>query len=73
MLYSSPKTSPRSLLHHLANAGGAVLVGLMFAFIGLNVASGCGQQSGQCIAMRDFIPGPAMDARQEKPGVPPAG
>ena len=38
----------------LANVGGAILIGLFFAVVGLNVASGCGQAEGQCIGIGDF-------------------
>lgn len=38
---------------HLTNAIGALLVGLMFAYIGLNAATGCGQ-GGQCVQLSDF-------------------
>ncbi len=51
MLYSAPRT----VLHHLANMGGALFVGLFFAFVGLNAASGCGQAGGQCIAVKDLL------------------
>lgn len=50
MLYAHPTR----ILHHLANAGLAVVVGLFFAYIGLNAASGCGQRPGQCISIGDF-------------------
>jgi hypothetical protein len=30
------------------------MIGLFFAVIGLNVASGCGQRDGQCIGAKDF-------------------
>lgn len=62
MIYSTP----RSILHHLANAGGALLVGLVFAFIGLNAASGCGESGGQCIGVKDLLgaPPPAQLAAQ---------
>jgi hypothetical protein len=48
--------SPARPAQFLANVGGAVLIGLFFAVVGLNVASGCGQSDGQCIAVRDFAP-----------------
>jgi hypothetical protein len=58
MLYPSPST----LKHHVANIAGTLVVGTMFALIGLNVASGCGQRSGACIGPRDFLSGPAVEA-----------
>jgi len=42
-----------SLAKHLSNACGALMVGLLFAYIGLNAATGCGQ-GGQCIRLSDF-------------------
>jgi hypothetical protein len=38
-----------------ANVGGALLVGLFFAVVGLNAASGCGESNGQCIGVKDFV------------------
>jgi len=38
-----------------ANACGALLVGLFFAVLGLNAASGCGDRGGQCIGLKDFV------------------
>jgi hypothetical protein len=46
--------SPARPAHFIANLAGAVLIGLFFAVIGLNVASGCGQSDGQCIGAKDF-------------------
>ena len=46
---------PHTLVSHLINGGGALVVGLLFAFIGLDVSSGCGQ-GGQCIAVTDLLP-----------------
>ncbi len=54
MLYPSPRT----ILQHLANMAGALFVGLFFAFIGLNAASGCGQSGGQCIQVKDLVSTP---------------
>jgi len=48
--------SPARPAEFLANVGGAVLIGLFFAVVGLNVASGCGQSDGQCIGVMDFVP-----------------
>jgi hypothetical protein len=39
----------------LADLCGALLVGLFFAFIVLDAASGCGQNGGQCIGLDDFL------------------
>jgi len=50
---------PRNVTMHLCNACGALLVGLFFAFVGLNAASGCGQ-GGQCIALTDFVTAPPV-------------
>lgn len=50
MLYPTPRR-PGQIL---ANIGGAVFVGLFFAIVGLNAASGCGEQHGQCISLKDF-------------------
>jgi len=50
MIYRSA-TKPVQLF---ANFGGALLVGLFFAFVGLNAASGCGETRGHCIALKDF-------------------
>jgi hypothetical protein len=50
--------SPRSVTKHLANFAACMAVGLLFAYIGLNVASGCGQ-GGECIGARDFTSPPA--------------
>jgi len=38
-----------------ANACGALLIGLFFAMVGLNAASGCGDRGGQCIGLKDFV------------------
>jgi hypothetical protein len=46
--------SPARPAQFLANVAGAVLIGLFFAVVGLNVASGCGQADGQCIGVKDF-------------------
>jgi len=46
--------APARPAHMVANVGGAILIGLFFAVVGLNVASGCGQAEGQCIAVKDF-------------------
>ena len=54
---------PHSLIDHLANGGCALLVGLAFAFIGLNAASGCGQSGGSCIGLGDFAAAPAELSR----------
>jgi hypothetical protein len=51
MLYPTPT----SLSQRLANIAGAALVGVLFAWIGLNVASGCGQRGGACIAPHDLV------------------
>jgi hypothetical protein len=48
--------SPARPAQFLANVGGAVMIGLFFAVIGLNAASGCGQTDGQCIGIKDFVP-----------------
>ena len=48
--------NPARPAQFLANIGGAVLIGLFFAVIGLNAASGCGQADGQCIGLKDFTP-----------------
>ena len=58
---------PQTVTAHLANAGGAVLVGLFFAFIGLNVASGCGQ-GGQCIGVHDLVNAPPAQMAQRISG-----
>ena len=50
MIYRNPARPAE----FLANAAGAVLIGLFFAVVGLNVASGCGQTDGQCIGVKDF-------------------
>lgn len=50
MLYRETQTKKA----YLANAIGALLVGLFFAYVGLNAASGCGQ-GGECIRMMDFV------------------
>jgi len=49
--------NPRSArpVQFVANVGGALLIGLFFAVIGLNAASGCGERSGQCIGIKDFV------------------
>ena len=60
MLYPSPHT----LLGHCANGGSALLVGIAFALIGLNAASGCGQSGGSCIGIGDFANPPAELSRQ---------
>ncbi len=52
--------SPRTIGMHLANAAGVLVVGLFFAYIGLNAASGCGQGGGSCIAVKDLISPPAQ-------------
>lgn len=49
MLFPHAKT----FRQHLGNALGALLVGLLFAYIGLNAATGCGQ-GGQCVQLSDF-------------------
>lgn len=46
--------TPARPVEFLANVAGAVMIGLFFAVIGLNVASGCGQANGQCIGAKDF-------------------
>ena len=46
--------SPARPAQFLANVGGAIAIGLFFAVVGLNVASGCGQAEGQCIGVKDF-------------------
>ncbi|MTJ84352.1 MAG: hypothetical protein F8N37_25485 [Telmatospirillum sp.] len=51
MLY----THPRTLGGHLANGLCAVVIGCVFAFVGLNAASGCGQSGGACIGVHDLI------------------
>ena len=48
--------TPARPAQFLANVGGAVLIGLFFAVVGLNVASGCGQADGACIGVKDFAP-----------------
>lgn len=54
-------SQPRTVFHHLLNTAGAVLVGAMFAYVGLNAASGCGQSGGECIAVKDLLnPPPAL-------------
>lgn len=55
--------TPNRLLHHFANAAGALLVGAMFAAVGLNVASGCGQSGGQCIGIQDLTQSPQWAER----------
>ena len=47
--------SSQRLSQFFANVGGALLVGLFFAVVGLNAASGCGEDHGQCIGLKDFI------------------
>lgn len=49
---------PHSVFDHLANAASALLVGLVFAFVALNAASGCGQPGGACIAVKDLVSQP---------------
>jgi hypothetical protein len=44
-----------SLRQIFANACGALLIGLFFAMVGLNAASGCGDRGGQCIGIKDFV------------------
>ncbi len=44
---------PTSLSARLANLTACVLVGLTFAVIGLNAATGCGQ-GGECIGWADL-------------------
>ena len=46
--------SPARPAQFLANVAGAVVIGLFFAVIGLNAASGCGERNGQCIGAKDF-------------------
>ena len=58
--------SPTRLLHHLANAAGALVVGAMFAAVGLNVASGCGQTGGQCIGIHDLTQPPQLAERASR-------
>ena len=55
MFYATP-TRPAQFL---ANVAGALLIGLFFAVVGLNAASGCGQSAGQCIGLTDFVGHPA--------------
>ncbi len=50
MFYPRPAPPPQIP----APVAGAVMIGLFFAVIGLNVASGCGQRDGQCIGAKDF-------------------
>ncbi len=47
---------PHRFAHHLANAVCALFVGCVFAFVGLNAASGCGQPGGACIHLTDLAP-----------------
>jgi len=54
MLYDQP----RSLRHHVLNTVGALVIGIMFAFVGLNAASGCGEAGGQCIGVKDLLTAP---------------
>jgi hypothetical protein len=54
MLYSQP----HSVVGHFANVCCALMIGLFFAFIGLNLASGCGQPGGACIAVKDLVSPP---------------
>ena len=59
---------PSTLTMHAANAAGALLVGLFFAFVGLNAASGCGQ-GGQCIKVKDLVfTAPAQQLAERTPG-----
>lgn len=51
MIYPTSQRLPQ----FLANVGGALLVGLLFAVVGLNAASGCGESNGQCIGFKDFV------------------
>lgn len=44
---------PQRFHQYLANVAGALGVGLLFAYMGLNAASGCGQ-GGQCIELHDL-------------------
>jgi hypothetical protein len=55
MLYPHPRT----LTDHLANGLCALVVGCLFAFVGLNAASGCGQSGGTCIHATDLVGGSA--------------
>jgi hypothetical protein len=65
-------SAPHSLLGHLANGGGILLVGLMFAFIGLNAASGCGQPGGSCIRVADLAHPQAAALSLAQPAAEPA-
>ncbi|OIQ84517.1 hypothetical protein GALL_336580 [mine drainage metagenome] len=57
----------RGLTRHLTNLMGALTIGLVFAYIGLNAASGCGQ-GGQCIRLSDFMqPGMSVQVAAEMP------
>ncbi|HIJ63864.1 MAG TPA: hypothetical protein HPQ04_14325 [Rhodospirillaceae bacterium] len=58
--------TPQRLLHHFANAAGALLVGAMFAVVGLNAASGCGQTGGQCIGVHDLTQQPQWADRSTR-------
>ena len=58
---------PRSVFDHLANASCALLIGLLFAYIGLNMASGCGQAGGSCIEVRDLVGAPPAPLLAERP------
>ncbi len=60
-MISHPTQRPSQIF---ANVGGAVLVGLFFAVVGLNAASGCGERNGQCIGVKDFSRAPAQIAAQ---------
>ncbi len=51
MFYPTPKRP----MEMVANLGGALVIGLFFAVVGLNAASGCGQTDGQCIGVKDFV------------------
>lgn len=62
MLYPTPQR----LLHHFANVAGALLVGAMFAVVGLNAASGCGQAGGQCIGVHDLTQPPQLAERSTR-------
>lgn len=60
MLYPHPRT----IADHLANGACALVIGCFFAFVGLNAASGCGQQGGACIHVHDLLGSPASQSQQ---------
>ena len=61
MLYASPRRAK----HYVLNVAGTLVVGAMFALIGLNAASGCGQRNGACIGPRDFVSSSSVETQAQ--------